>query len=152
MFPLAGMAVRALAPSVIGAGVNAGKNFFAGKTGETVGKYNENAANDMRQDQAQYNEDPNQQADRQADGTGRSQSQGQNTSQADTILGNQLKQSNARADLVNTMAATDQSIAFRRGEQLANNYNDTANKQAATSANLMSSIINGPSTQYRSNI
>lgn len=129
---------RAVLPSVMATGAQ----FMAGKMGETIGGHNEQESQGFRNS----NDGRNQAAtDRQnttnAQTTNQAGSQGQQLTREDTIFNNQLGQSNNRAEAAVKMAVYDQDNAFRNGQQLASNYTDTANRQAATSANLAASIL-----------
>jgi hypothetical protein len=125
-------------------------NFIAGKTAEKIGSNNEEQSTKQRLLSKFENENPNEQGNRQAESTNSAAGSQQNRSRNDTIFDNQLKQSNNRADLQNTMAVNDQEIAYRRGQQLADNYVNSAANQATSSANILSSIMNAPTARYGS--
>jgi hypothetical protein len=118
------------------------KSFSAGKTGETIGGYNEGKAKDLRTDARERNVDVDDYERRASGSSNRAAESGQRRTMADTAFGNQLDQSNKRAELVNRMALNDQNIAADQATQLANNYNSAMRDQANTSANLMASILN----------
>ena len=129
-----------------------GKGYAAGKQGERVGGYNEDQSAEARLKARLLNEDPNAQGNRAAGMTEQGKDASSGRSRAETILANQLGQSNNRADLQNTMALTDQVSAYKRGEQLADNYVNASNAQATASGNLMSGLLGRQATQYRSAI
>lgn len=135
-----------------GMAMDAGKGFAAGKQAENVGEHNESQSFQDRLKAKLMNEDPNAQGDRNAQGNEQSRDRSAGRSRTDTIFGNQLDASNKRADLQNSMAATDQVIAFKNGQQLADNYSKASSDQATASGNVMNSIMNRQATQYRSNI
>lgn len=129
---------RAILPSVTAMG----SQFAAGKMGETIGGHNEQESQGFRDRNDQRNIDgTNRQNTTNAQTTNQAGSQGQQLSREDAVFGNQLAQSNNRANTALNMAVYDQDNAFKNGQQLASNYTNTANQQAATSANLMASIL-----------
>jgi uncharacterized protein YdbL (DUF1318 family) len=146
MMAAAGLAARYLAPMAI----DAGKTFVNGKMGENIGGYNESSSEDMRSRAAKNNLNLNQQAALEAQNAQNASTAQQGASQRDTAFNNQLKQSNNRADLQNTMAANDQTIAFRRSQDLGENYAKAAATQAQSSSQLANAIFNQPVAQYGS--
>ena len=138
MMALAGTAGKALVQE----GAKAAGTYIAGKTAEQVGSKNEGASNGFR-----ASNDPRnafaafQQNAANQDTTNNAGNQGQRLSREDAVFDNQLGQSNNRAEAAIKMAIYDQDNAFQNGRQLANNYTDTANRQAATIANLAASIL-----------
>lgn len=148
MMALAGMAAKAAAPVLIRGAAGLAGQAIAGKTGETVGNYNEQQSAQDRIRAGMMNEDPNAQGSRQAVSSADAAGQQQNRSRADLILGNQLDASNKRADLQNTMTANDQVINANRGTQLADNYVQASRDQANASGNIFNSIMNRQATQY----
>lgn len=125
-------------------GMNYASGVAGGKAGEQTGGYNERESRSFRDANDQRNMDAtNRQNGANQDATNVAGGQGQNLSRGDTAFANQLQQSNKRADTALNMSVYDQDNAFQNGRQLAQNYTDTANRQAATSANLMASILGG---------
>jgi hypothetical protein len=126
-------------------------NFLAGKAAEQIGSKNEGESAKQRLLSRFQNENPNEQGNRQAESTNSASGSQQNRSRNDIIFDNQLKQSSNRADLQNQMTANDQEIAYRRGQQLADNYVTSAANQATSSGNILNSIMNAPVARYGSN-
>lgn len=133
-------------------GMDMAKGFAGGKQAENIGNYNEQQSAQDRLKARLFNEDPDQQGDRAAESTQKGKNAASALNRNELIFNNQLEQSNKRADLQNSMAATDQVAAYKRGEQLANNYLNASNAQAQASGNLANAVMNRQATQYRSNI
>jgi hypothetical protein len=125
-----------------------GTQFVAGKTAEQIGSKNENQSAQERLKARLLNEDPDVMGDRQARSSEASKNSQQGRSREDQVFTNQLKQSNNRADLQNQMMANDQSIAFQRGNKLADNYVTSARDQAESSAAILNSIMNSGQAKY----
>jgi hypothetical protein len=121
---------------------NMAGQFLGGKMGETIGGYNENASDEHREAAKRLNVDAATYARVAEDVNNAGQRSGSQTSRADQAFGNQMAQSNVRANATTRMALNDQEIAANQATQLANAYGDAQARQAQTSANLMSSIVN----------
>lgn len=150
MDPASMMAIGKFAATAAPAVMDFGKQVFAGKQAENLAGKNEADAVKSRLLSKFANEDPNQQEGRQAASTNASASAQQGRNRADQIFTNQLKQGNNRADMQNTMAINDQEMAYRRGNQLADNYVTAAANQAQASNNTLNAIMNAPTAQYGS--
>lgn len=133
-------------------GLDMAKGFASGKQAENIGNHNEQQSAQDRLKARLLNEDPDEQGNRGAESTEKSKGAASARTRDETIFTNQLEQSNKRSDLQNSMAATDQVAAYKRGEQLADNYLNASNAQAQASGNLVNSIMGRQATQYRSNI
>lgn len=144
MMALGAAALRLAAPAVM----QAGNQFIQGKIAEKVGGYNEGQSESDRAKARSMNEGADVAGNRQADSSGRAANEQQGRSRADLVFGNQLDASNKRADLQNTMAANDQILEYNRGQNLANNYVQSARDQATASGNILNSIMNRQATQY----
>lgn len=149
LLPAIGKAVAGYGAQAVG---NAFNQFASGKMGETIGGYNERASEEHREAARRLNVDPNVYSQVAADINNRGQSSGANQSRSDVAFSNQLQQSNNRADLTNQMAATDQAIAYRQAEQLANAYGSAQQAQARASNDIMSSALNRRAQNYGVNL
>lgn len=123
-------------------GAKAAGQYFAGKMGETIGGQNEGASQEHREAARRLNVDPSVYAQVAADVNNRGQASGANQSRSDVAFGNQLNQSNNRADATTRMALNDQEIAANQATQLANAYGSAQQAQARASNDIMSSILN----------
>lgn len=139
-----GGAAKLFAPQLI----STASGLLQGKVAENVGNYNEDQSEAGRAKYRAMNEGADAAGNRQAESSGRAANEQQGRSRADLIFGNQLDASNKRADLQNTMAANDQILEYNRGQNLANNYLQSARDQATASGNIYNSIMNRQATQY----
>ncbi len=121
---------------------NMAGQFMSGKMGETIGGHNEGASQEHREAARRLNVDPNVYAQVAADVNNRGQASGANQSRSDVAFGNQLNQSNNRADATTRMALNDQEIAANQATQLANAYGSAQQAQARASNDIMSSVLN----------
>jgi hypothetical protein len=149
LLPAIGKAVASYGAQAVG---NAFNQFASGKMGETIGGHNEQASQDHREAARRLNVDPNVYAQVAADVNNRGQSSGASQSRSDAAFNNQLAQSNNRADLTNQMAATDQAIAYRQAEQLANAYGSAQQAQARASNDVYSAAMNRRAQNYGVNL
>jgi hypothetical protein len=149
MMALGGAALRMAAPGVMQFGKDIVGGAVAGKVAENVGNHNEQQSFQDRLKARIMNEDPNAQGDRNSFSNEKAKDAAAGRSRTDLIFDNQLDASNKRADLQNTMAINDQMVAFKNGQQLADNYSRASSDQANASNNLASTILNRQATQYR---
>lgn len=141
---LFGAAARTFAPMA----VNAANTFVQGKIGENIGDRNLSEAEALRTRSSARNEDATLQGNRAADSTQGAQEGANARSMAQTAYMNQMTQANKRADNEDQRTTYDQDNAYRRGEQLANLYANTANNQANANASVLATML-GVSGQAR---
>lgn len=146
MLPTAlGVAARAFAPMA----ANAVNTFAQGKMGESIGDRNLSEAEKLRARSNALNEDPSLQGNRSAQFTDQASSGSNARSMAQAAFMNQMTQANKRADNEDQRATYDQDNAFQRGQTLANNYANTAIRQAESNNNVLAAMLGVGGTARR---
>lgn len=144
LIPVLGAAARVIAPMA----AQAANTFVQGKMGENIGDRNVSEAQRIGQQSRSMNEDPNQQGDRAAAGTTAAQEGANARSMGREAFLNQMTQANKRADNEDQRTTYEQDNAYRRGYQLADNYNQAAMNQATSNNNVLATML-GVSGQAR---
>lgn len=132
-----GLATRFLAPLA----AQAVGSFAQGKMGEMIGDRNLSEAEKLRERNRAQLEDPDVMGNRSATSTGNALDGSNQRSMGREAFLNQMTQANKRADNEDQRATYDQADNFQRGQTLANNYANTAIRQAESNNSVLATML-----------